>query len=412
MSTAHNQLGETPVPENRCRQDSLGVMRDEPLRSREKTLVVFADDWGRHPSSCQHLIRRLTSDWRILWVNTIGTRSVRADGFTLRRGIEKIRSWRNGLRQVGDQMWVLDPPMVPSSSTLSKKINRVIVTTRIRQILRRLKWRDPVVLTTLPYTAWLLGDIGERGLVYYCTDDYSHWPSADRLVLQQAEREIRQRADLVLAVSHKLVAVHAEAARCEYFPHGVDVKHFMSVNNVTSLPKPLQAIPGPRMGFFGLLYEKIDFELLSRLAESLPGASLVLIGPVDYCPESITKLPNVHLLGKQSYDDLPSWLAGLDVLLMPYVNDEMIRQSNPLKLRECLATGKPTVCIDIPEVRRLEPHVHVAETQDDFLAAVRQALNEGKNAALALARQRAVENDSWDVRAAELSDYLCGITAK
>jgi glycosyltransferase involved in cell wall biosynthesis len=412
MSTAHNQLGEAPVQENRLREDSHGAMRDEEIRNREKTLVVFADDWGRHPSSCQHLIRRMTSQWRILWVNTIGTRSVRADGFTFRRGIEKIRSWRNGLRQVGDQMWVLDPPMVPSSSTLAKKINRVIVTTRIRQILRRLKWRDPVVLTTLPYTAWLLGDLGECGFVYYCTDDYSHWPSADRPVLQQAERQIRQRADLVLAVSHKLAALHAEAERCEYFPHGVDVKHFMSVKNVTSLPEPLRAIPEPRIGFFGLLYEKIDYALLSRLAESLPDASLVLIGPVDYCPESITKLPNVHLLGKQPYDDLPSWLAGLDVLLMPYVNDEMIRQSNPLKLRECLATGKPTVCIDIPEVRRLEPHVRVAETHEDFLAAVRQALQESHDPTWALARQRAVENDSWDVRAAELSEYLGEIAAQ
>ena len=76
-------------------------------------LLVFADDWGRHPSSCQHLVRRLRGDYRVLWVNTIGTRSPKADGFTLRRGFEKLNQWRRGLQRESATMSVLDLPMLP-----------------------------------------------------------------------------------------------------------------------------------------------------------------------------------------------------------------------------------------------------------------------------------------------------------
>ena len=146
------------------------------------------------------------------------------------------------------------------------------------------------------------------------------------------------------------------------------------------MPHPdFHKIPGPRIGFFGLLYEKIDYELLAKVAKTFPHKSLVLIGPIDYCPESIKALPNVHLLGPKPYSELPQWLAGLDVLLLPYVMDEMIRQSNPLKLRECLATGKPTVSVEVPEAREHEPHIRVAECHEDFIHAIRDALEESPN---------------------------------
>jgi hypothetical protein len=160
-------------------------------------LLVFADDWGRHPSSCQHLVRRLRADTPVLWVNSIGTRQVKADGITLRR---------KGLQQVDERMWVLDVPMVPGLGTaLLRNVNRSLVSFRLRSALASLGMSRPVVLTTLPYIGWLIRDLPRRGLVYYCTDDYSHWPSADREALQQADREMTADADLILAASQALV---------------------------------------------------------------------------------------------------------------------------------------------------------------------------------------------------------------
>ena len=369
-------------------------------------LVVFADDWGRHPSSCQHLIRRLQPHYRILWVNSIGTRQVRANAFTLRRAFEKIRNWSRGLQQVAEAMWVLDAPMLPwIGNPVAKRLNRQVVTRRIRRCLRTAGIHEPAVMTTLPHVAWLLGDVGQRGTIYYCTDDYSHWPSADRESLLAAERVLVDRSDLVLAVSDKLVQRFEGHPQCCYFPHAVDAAHFRSSAELPA-HETLREIPGPRIGFFGLIYEKLNFELLAAVARRFPEASLVMIGPVNYCPESFSALPNVHLVGPQPYADIPRWIAGLDVLLMPYVLDDMILQSNPLKLRECLAAGKPTVAVEVPEARRFEPHVRVASTLDEFVNAVGTALNTSESTATVAARQQAVAGESWDSRAAELMDHI------
>lgn len=370
-------------------------------------LLVFADDWGRHPSSCQHLIRRLRADHPILWANTVGTRQVKADSFTLRRGLEKIENWSKGLKQVDRQMWTIDLPMLPGmSNRLLRQLNRHLVTARLRSVLTGLGMEAPVVLTTLPYVGWLIRGLRRRALVYYCTDDYSYWPSADRETLQRADRELSQEADLILAASQALYRQHAAMGRCEYYPHGVDFAHFASVQKLREADPALAQLPRPRIGFFGLIYEKIDFDLLDGVAEHFHNGSLVLIGPRTYSPPEFGRRNNVHFLGQKPYEDLPRYLAGLDVLLLPYVDDAMIRQSGPLKLRECLASGKPTVSIDVPEVRALLPHVRVAPNRQVFCQKVGEALKESPASASIRARQQAVESDGWDSRASRLTGYL------
>jgi glycosyltransferase involved in cell wall biosynthesis len=378
------------------------------MMSSRPPLLVFADDWGRHPSSCQHLVRRLRNDYRILWVNSIGTRRVRADSLTLRRGLEKLKNWRQGLKRVDGQMWVVDLPMIPGlGSRILRDLNRRFAARRLHAILEHLEMTEPLLLTTLPYIGWLVCDLPLRAKIYYCTDDYGHWPSADRETLMRADREFSAAADLILAVSHALFASHRSAGRCRYFPHGVDFAHFASVRQVQCLPDDLAQIPAPRIGFFGLIYEKLDFALLTAVARHFPAASLVLLGSVVHCPEDFAALPNVYLLGPRSYEELPRYVAGLDVLLLPYLSDDpMIRQSGPLKLKECLASGKPTVSVDVPEVRLLEPHVRVAEGREAFVRQVSEALGEPLDSPLGDARQRSVEYDGWSRRAELLRMYL------
>jgi glycosyltransferase involved in cell wall biosynthesis len=186
----------------------------------------------------------------------------------------------------------------------------------------------------------------------------------------------------------------------------VDYQHFLSAQARHDLPGTFAALPRPRIGFFGLIYEKLNFEWLAALARRFSSGSLVMIGPVAYCPREFTGIPNVHFLGAQPYHDLPRFIAGLDVLLLPYVKDEMIRQSGPLKLRECLASGKPTVSVDIPEVVSLQPHVRVGGDRETFLDQVQQALQEPSDVELIRGRQRAVEKDSWDRRALQLCSMI------
>src|SRR5262249_52424212 len=202
-------------------------------------------------------------------------------------------------------------------------------------------------------------------------------------------------ADLVLAASQALFRQHEYTGVCRYFPHGVDFDHFASARQPAEADPAVASLPRPRIGFFGLIYEKLNFDLLSAVARRFRDGSLVMIGPQAYSPPEFGRLPNVHLLGQKPYAELPRYLAGLDVLLLPYVDDPMIRQSGPLKLRECLASGKPTVSIDVPEVRALAPHVRVAGDVEGFVAAVGQALGEAPASPTAHARPQAVEGDGW-----------------
>src|SRR5262249_13195563 len=158
------------------------------------------------------------------------------------------------------------------------EVNRRLVQSRLRHALKSLSMTDPVVLTTLPYVGWLINGLPRRALVYYCTDDYSHWPSADREVLARADRQISGDADLILAASRAAFESHSGPGRCQYFPHGVDFHHFASVRHQNTVPDDLTALPSPRIGYFGLIYEKLDFELLESLARRFDNASLVMIG--------------------------------------------------------------------------------------------------------------------------------------
>lgn len=372
---------------------------------RTKCLVIFADDWGRHPSSCQHLIQRLKSQYKVLWVNTIGTRAPKANAFTFFRGVEKIKNWSKSLRKSSENMWVLDCPMLPwIGNVFARRLNRSLVTYYVKRAMRRSGITEPVVLTTLPHVSWLLGDIQEKSMIYYCTDDYSHWPEADRESLLSAEKDLQKKSELVLAVSDQLVKRNQQY-NTRYFPHAVDYDHFASSSDTVPL-KEIDGLPQPRIGFFGLVYEKINFNMLQRIAQENTHASIVMIGPVDYCPQSFSDLPNVHFVGRQPYDLLPKWIAGLDVLLMPYVQDEMIAQSSPLKLKECLATGLPTICIDIPEARKYEPYVEVAENEEEFVRLVGQAIINQESVQKRQSRQVSVSEETWDRRARQLEEIL------
>jgi glycosyltransferase involved in cell wall biosynthesis len=369
-------------------------------------LLVFADDWGRHPSSCQHLIRRIREDFSVVWVNTVGTRRAKVDRFTLSRGIEKLRSWNKGLQQVADRMWVVDVPMLPNGSgRLVGLINQHLLRRRLDRTLRRLNLSRPIVLTTLPHFWPWISDIERTGLIYYCVDDFTHWPGADGDTVRAAELSLLGQADVVLAASRELQTRLSHTRTTAYFPHAVDFEHFAAASTGDSVAE-VEEMPRPRIGFFGLIYEKLDFRLLGHIANQFPEGSLVMIGPASYCPEEFRRLPNVRFTGAIPYSELPSWIAGCDVLVLAYKHDEMTRQINPLKLKECLATGKPVISVNFSEAAKFSPHVRLAAGADDFVNQIREALTDSEEGNRQIERRRLVESDSWETRAEELGRLI------
>ncbi len=377
------------------------------MSAKRYSFVVFSDDWGRHPSSCQHLFRRIARNHRVLWVNTIGMRAPRADRFTICRGLEKLCEWTKPPRQVGENMWVLAPVLLPATHEGHlRRLSIKMGVAAIRRTMRKLKVKDPILWTSVPTANDYVGRLSESAVVYYVTDDYELWPGGNVAAIRKADQELTGRSDLILACSESLAASHRSAkAKTALLPHAVDFEHLATMG---SEPEELSGIPRPRACFFGLMYEKIDLSFLCDLARQMPQLQLVMIGPVRTSVSQLAAMPNVHFLGAKPYAELPRYLHAMDVMLMPYVLDGESSSKGPLKIRECLAVGKPTVARAIPDLEAFADVVHLYRDRDGFVQTVRRALM-AADAGLSKRMQDRVRGETWEARASSVMDQLSGL---
>lgn len=356
--------------------------------------VVFSDDWQRHPSSCQHLFKHIAKDHRVLWVNTLGIRAAKADAATAKRALEKCRQWLRGLKRIDANLAVLSPVMLPLAGPgLFGRLNTRLTVAAIRRAMRRLGIVDPILFTSVPTAADYLGKLNERLVAYYVTDDYTTYPGADPDKIRQADRQLTAAADVIFPCSEVLAADRRNPfAETILLPHGVDFDLF-----ATPAPEPgdLAHVPRPRACFFGLIYEKIDLAALEGLATTAPNLQLVMIGPVKTNVDQLAGKPNVHFLDAKPYRQLPAYLHAMDVLLLPYVLDDETTHKAPLKVRECLAVGKPIVARAIPDLEPLADCLHLYADPADLARTVQAALGTDRTARM---RDR-VRADTWPARA-------------
>jgi glycosyltransferase involved in cell wall biosynthesis len=364
------------------------------------SLLVFADDWGRHPSSCQHLIRQLLLRHPTCWVNTIGTRPPRLDRETLRRGFEKLREWtqpRRPLPNATEGIQVISPVMWPwLRSSLDRRVNRFLLTRRLRRAIARLP-RPVVGVTTLPLVADLIGRLPIDRWVYYCVDDFSIWPGLDHEPIRKLEEELLERADVFIAVSEALrdkLARHRKPVHL--LTHGVDLEHWQA--NGAAAPIVLEQLGRPLIVFWGVIDRRMDVEFLRRLDSALERGTILLAGPsVDPDPE-LDRLKRLVRIGPVAFDDLPALAREASVLVMPYADLPVTRAIQPLKLKEYLATGRPAVVRDLPAVQSWRDCMDVVREPDEFASAVLRRVETGLPTEQAVARQR-LEDEGWPAKA-------------
>ena len=374
----------------------------------EVPLVVFADDWGRHPSSCQHLVRHLLDRCTVIWVNTIGTRPPRVDLSTVGRAVGKIRQWLHSFSPASvasNNPRVLHPIMWPSfRSAWSRRLNRWLLSKALTQTLRELS-QPPVVLTTLPLVVDLIDRIPARRWVYYCVDDFSQWPGYDGETLGRLERELLHRVDEVVAVSEALQQrLQALGRPAHLLTHGIDADFWANPCANTDIAA-LQGLPRPLIVFWGLLDRRMDVAYVRQLADDLQAGTLVLIGPEDDADPQLFRLPRVHRLGKVPFESLPALAQQAAVLIMPYADLPATRAMQPLKLKEYLATGKPVVVRDLPANRCWADALDLADSPTRFSQLVQTRLQTGLPEEQRLARQRLAQ-ESWSSKAAQLLAWL------
>jgi glycosyltransferase involved in cell wall biosynthesis len=373
-----------------------------------RDFVVFSDDWGRHPFSCQHIMQHFLPTNRILWVNTIGMRQPRLNAYDLKRALEKVSSWVRPVpesrQSLPEGLRVISPVMIPFSAVAAvRAFNRRSVVRSVAAAMREWGMDAPVLLTTQPLASEFVGRLGESAVVYYCVDDFANWPDMNLPgLVRSMEESLLDQANLVVAVSEHLVRTRpARKGETRLLTHGVDVEHFRQAR---SGPRELQADLGrsPVIGFFGLLDNRMDWVLVSKLIARRPEWTFVFIGNTQVSLGDLGRFANFRHLPAVPYADLPRYAAAFDVAVLPYVVDASTAGISPLKLKEYLALGIPIVTSPLPGVMDYRDIVSMAGGVDEFDAAIAEALRSGGKQN----QSEWVDRESWASKAETLSGWI------
>ncbi|HYD47874.1 MAG TPA: glycosyltransferase [Terriglobales bacterium] len=248
----------------------------------------------------------------------------------------------------------------------------------------------------LPFVRPLRPDL----LVYDCMDELSAFKFAPQSLVQW-EDELLQEADLVFTGGPSLYAARQHRhPHVHCFPSSVDSAHFAQARQPQQDPPDQAELRRPRLGFFGVLDERIDIELIGALSAARPDWEIVLIGPVVKIDSSaLPQAPNLHHLGARNYESLPGYLAGWDVCLLPFALNESTRFISPTKTLEYMAADKPIVSTPVADVRSLYGEVvDICDTPEAFVAACERALSpeQGERDRRRAAANRILARTSWD----------------
>ncbi|MFO0817928.1 MAG: glycosyltransferase [Pirellulales bacterium] len=386
--------------------------RGSAAPSTRQRLLVFSDDWGRHPSSCQHLVRHLLDHVDVAWMNTIGMRPPRFDVATLQRGFEKLQQWRPWKHKEPRQQLpklpsprVLNPLMWPRFEFRWEQSLNCRALDGAAQKLFAGQARDWTILTTIPIVADVVKQWPESRCIYYCVDDFSTWPGLDGLTMARMEQRLVDYADVVVAAGENL------AKRVEYMgresiviTHGVDLEFWQ----VASPPPPsplLEGMDRPLFIFWGLIDRRLDVEWLVALNDAIEQGTIVLVGPQQNPEPKLGQITHLRRIGPVDFSLLPSLAAEAAVLIMPYADLPVTQSMQPLKLKEYLATGRPVVARRLPGTATWHDCLDVVDNPDDFVSAVIQRTEEGVSAEQSLARQR-LSQEGWRAKAAQLESIL------
>ncbi|HVK89360.1 MAG TPA: glycosyltransferase [Kofleriaceae bacterium] len=387
-----------------------------------RPIIAFSKDWHEDPTSNHHVLRELAKTRRVVWLNSLSTRTPSMSSRDLAKIKRKLLEFTVGPVNVERDLWVVTPLVLPMPHhPIARAVNRHVVRSTIEHVRERLAIREFDLWTFLPNTGDYIGTLDEQLTVYYCVDEWASFPGLDAAATREAERRLLGRVDATFATSRALAAAKRAVCPNTFFaPHGVDYAKFArALSPATAVPDDLLAVPPPRLGFFGTLRDFIDYDLLAMIARRRPDWSIALIGQ-QLSPHvaKLRDLPNVYFLGQKSHDELPAYCKGFDVGLVPYRMDDDVKFINPLKLREYLCAGLPVVTTAMPEVQPYAHLCYIARSYDDALPAIERALAE-RSPSLSRRRSEAMRPETWSARVAdvvatlaEIERYLTDVRAR
>lgn len=377
------------------------------------SVICFAKDWSEDPTSNHHVMTELARTRRVLWLNSVATRTPDlSSGRDLKKIAGKLAELGRGPREVAKNLYVYSPAVIPlPQSPAARRINRRVLALTLRVLRRRLGIDRFQLWVFLPNAVDYVGALGESAVVYYCVDEWSMFSYINESFMADADRRLCRRADVVFATCEALAEKRAPLnPETHVAAHGVDHALFATaLDPATEVPADLAALRSPVIGFYGTLQDWVDLELIAALARRRPDWSFALIGQILSDASAVAGLDNVHLLGRRPHGALPRYCKGFDVGLIPYVISERMDYVNPIKLREYLSAGVPVVSSDLREVRRYD--CAVARGVDEFEAAIAAALETDSDAARQK-RSQAMRGETWERKVEAVRQKVDEVLAK
>ena len=346
--------------------------------------------WGFVWQRPQHLLSRCARDRRVLFVEepVFDAREPRV-ATTVRDGVT-----------------VVVPHLPPDLGEDEVVAAQEALLTRT---LREHDVGDYVLWYYTPMAVAFSRGLAPLAVVYDCMDELAAFKDAPPHLVE-LEQELFERADVVFTGGQSLFEAKRDRhPNVQLFPSSVDTSHFALAREQLDEPADQARVPRPRLGFLGVIDERMDLELVAGVADLRPEWQIVLVGPVVKIDAStLPQRPNIHYLGAKAYADVPAYLAGWDVAMLPFARNESTRFISPTKTPEYLAAGRPVVSTSIRDVVRPygdEGLVWIADDAPSFVAAAEEAMAEHP-----LARQRRVDafmnESSWDFTWADMRELL------
>jgi glycosyltransferase involved in cell wall biosynthesis len=301
-------------------------------------------------------------------------------------------------RQEQENLWIIVPHLPPglTESEAGKQIDQLLY-----GYLSAHDFKDFIAWYYTPMAYRAESVFSAELVIYDCMDELSAFRFAPPS-LKEKEKNLMDRADIVFTGGYSLYeAKKSERLNIHLFASSIDFRHFQQARTLTNDMPDQQHIGFPRIGFFGVIDERMDIELLSELAVKNPGWQFILLGPiVKIDSATVPRHSNIHYLGQKTYDELPYYIAHWDVAMMPFAINESTRFISPTKTPEYLAAGKPVVSTPVHDVVRSYSEtgfVYFGASADQFTDAIRSALSIADKNKWLEAVDELLSTNSWDM---------------
>lgn len=373
-----------------------------------RDIIVMSGDWNRmNPGCVQRVTVPLARRNRVVWVSGVPIRAPRARIRDFQRimdkGFKMLMSTTNS-RNTSIPVTEIHPFFVPFyDNPVFRRFNDRLLRSSVLKKIQELRFKNYLVIPTNPMVAGVIHTLAESSSHYICTDDYAANVGAFKC-LGRLEHDLLQKVDSCFSTSHVLMNMKIPRSGENHFiSQGVDIDHF----KVTGAPPPdaLAHLRRPIVGYYGLLESWVDYELIVRCAVAYPRVSFVVIGEAKTDVSMLRRQSNIILLDHVPYENLPRYAEMFDVGLIPRRINRLTVAMNPIKLLEYLALELPVVSTNLPEVKRFGDLAFVAESHEEFVQLIGEALKDNSPARRRLRRAEA-ERFSWDSVADGVSEVM------